>query len=128
MAKRDHKGKTGKSGGKDVQFDEVDLIILDILGSDSPMIEGLAVPEPSGSNLIQPISMAIPSESPQSAPTVPSFEPQATTPPSNSTKQKKRVNPSLDDEETVLRKNGLSYSPSSLSTDIVSVLMPTYVS
>jgi hypothetical protein len=81
----------------------VDLIILDILGSESPMIEGLAVPEPSGSNLVQPISIVI-SESPQSVATVLLLEPQVLTPPSNSAKQKKRANPSLDDEETILRK------------------------
>jgi hypothetical protein len=99
-----------------VQFDEVDLIILDILGSDSPMIEGLAVPDPPGSNLIWAISMAFP-ESPQSILSVPSLEPQSPSPISNSTKQKNRVNSSLDDQESILRKKRIEVQIEDLELD-----------
>ena len=48
--KRDKKGKTGRRGGKAIQYDEADLIILEIIGKDSPLLEGLGIPE-SGTNL-----------------------------------------------------------------------------
>lgn len=43
--------KTGTGGGNDKVLDEVDTIILDILGKDSKVVDGLRLPE-SGDNVI----------------------------------------------------------------------------
>lgn len=43
--KKDNRGRTGTAGGKDCKLTEVDNIILDIVGKESPVVEGLCVGE-----------------------------------------------------------------------------------
>lgn len=43
--KKDNRGKTGTGGGKDCKLTEVDHMILDIVGKESPVVEGLGVGE-----------------------------------------------------------------------------------
>uniref|UniRef100_A0A915HQC2 Uncharacterized protein n=1 Tax=Romanomermis culicivorax TaxID=13658 RepID=A0A915HQC2_ROMCU len=45
MRNRDAKQKTGEPGGADVKYSKIDLKVLDIIGSKSPAVEGLNVPE-----------------------------------------------------------------------------------
>ena len=48
--KRDNARKTGSAGGKDSLMDEVALAILDILESDSAVVDGLNLPECYGNS------------------------------------------------------------------------------
>lgn len=48
--KRDNRAKTGSAGGKKCIYDEADYIILDIIGKESPVLEGIMAPESSGTN------------------------------------------------------------------------------
>lgn len=48
QAKRDNARKTGTSGGKAAKLDDVDQAILDIIGTDSPVVNGLDLPETGG--------------------------------------------------------------------------------
>jgi len=41
QAKRDNANMTGTGGGKEVKYNEMDLLILDILGKDNPSVEGI---------------------------------------------------------------------------------------
>ncbi|CAG7716528.1 unnamed protein product [Allacma fusca] len=50
MAKRDNQKKTGSSGGENCKFDEADLIVFDIIGIDSPVLDGINLPESSGTS------------------------------------------------------------------------------
>ncbi|XP_049316837.1 uncharacterized protein LOC125779523 [Bactrocera dorsalis] len=50
MSKRDNARNTGSRGGKDKVMDEADLAILDILESDSAVVEGLNLPETYGNS------------------------------------------------------------------------------
>lgn len=37
--------KTGAEGSPDLKLDDLDLLVLDILGNDSPIVQGLGVPD-----------------------------------------------------------------------------------
>ncbi|CAB3256954.1 unnamed protein product [Arctia plantaginis] len=50
MEKRDNRLQTGSGGGKKCKYDDSDEMILKIIGKDSPAIDGLQIPESSGSN------------------------------------------------------------------------------
>ncbi|XP_049306219.1 uncharacterized protein LOC125777788 [Bactrocera dorsalis] len=50
MSKRDNARNTGSGGGKDKVMDEADLAILDILESDSAVVDGLNLPESYGNS------------------------------------------------------------------------------
>lgn len=43
QAKKDNAKKTGAAGGKDKKFTPVDDIVLEIIGTESPIIEGIGV-------------------------------------------------------------------------------------
>ncbi|XP_062534695.1 uncharacterized protein LOC134203873 [Armigeres subalbatus] len=45
MEKRDNARKTGTGGGYDAKTNDVDMLVYDILGKESPVLEGLSVPE-----------------------------------------------------------------------------------
>ncbi|XP_036337086.1 putative uncharacterized protein DDB_G0282129 [Rhagoletis pomonella] len=47
-AKRDNAKSTGTAGGKNAKLDEVDNCILDILGNESTVVQGLGQPESDG--------------------------------------------------------------------------------
>lgn len=51
IKKRDAKNKTGAAGGVDVKYSKIDLKVLEILGVDSPVVEGLNIQE-AGLSLI----------------------------------------------------------------------------
>lgn len=40
---------TGKEGGKKCQYDEIDIMILDIIGNDSVLVQGIGLPGSSTS-------------------------------------------------------------------------------
>ncbi|KAL1516191.1 hypothetical protein ABEB36_000110 [Hypothenemus hampei] len=48
LAKRDNTRKTGTGGGKDLKINEVDSSIFDIIDSESPVLDGIDIPESSG--------------------------------------------------------------------------------
>ncbi|XP_063235645.1 uncharacterized protein LOC134538339 [Bacillus rossius redtenbacheri] len=45
MKKVDNRKKTGAAGGPDCKYAEVDILVLDIIGKDSPVIQSLGVTE-----------------------------------------------------------------------------------
>lgn len=47
--KKDSRLQTGSGGGKKCRYDDADELIFKIIGKDSPALEGLPVPESSGS-------------------------------------------------------------------------------
>ncbi|KAF2890934.1 hypothetical protein ILUMI_15240 [Ignelater luminosus] len=50
LPKRDNRKKTGRGSGDDTHVTEMDTIVYDIIGKDSPVLDGLPIPESSGSN------------------------------------------------------------------------------
>ena len=42
--------KTGTGGGKKCKFDAIDNLVFEIIGTESPVLDGLPVPESSGSD------------------------------------------------------------------------------
>lgn len=46
--KRDNRRKTGSAGGKKFKYDDADKIIFEIIGTESPILDGLEIPEASG--------------------------------------------------------------------------------
>ncbi|XP_047986608.1 uncharacterized protein LOC125226616 [Leguminivora glycinivorella] len=53
IEKRDNRQQTGSAGGKKCRYDDVDELVLKIIGKESPVLEGLCVPESSGSDQAQ---------------------------------------------------------------------------
>ena len=49
-AKRDKRNKTGEGGGRSCALDEADDLIYQIIGKESPVLDGLDVPESSGTS------------------------------------------------------------------------------
>ncbi|KAF2883832.1 hypothetical protein ILUMI_22334 [Ignelater luminosus] len=49
-ALRDNRKKTGRGGGDDTHVTEMDTIVCGIIGKDSLVLDGLPIPESSGSN------------------------------------------------------------------------------
>ncbi|KAF2889268.1 hypothetical protein ILUMI_16905 [Ignelater luminosus] len=50
LAKRDNRKKIRRGSGDDTHVTEMDTIVYDIIGKDSPVFDGLSIPESSGSN------------------------------------------------------------------------------
>lgn len=46
--KVDKSKKTGADGGPDSQLDEVDLLVLEVIGEESPVIRGLGISDSMG--------------------------------------------------------------------------------
>lgn len=73
QTKLDNAKQTGSGGGKDAKLTDVDLKVLEILGRDTPTIDGTGVPEsrrnvPVGlldSRLIVPATPSVPRKSPR---------------------------------------------------------------
>ncbi|XP_063361666.1 uncharacterized protein LOC134650664 [Cydia amplana] len=57
IEKRDNRNQTGSAGGKKWQFDETDGIIMSIIGKNTPVLEGLTVPESSGTQAAETIQV-----------------------------------------------------------------------
>lgn len=45
QAKVDNRRRTGTQGGAEAKYNEIDNIVLDIIGKDSPALQSLKVPE-----------------------------------------------------------------------------------
>ncbi|KAF2891034.1 hypothetical protein ILUMI_15139 [Ignelater luminosus] len=50
FSKRDNRKKTRRGSGDDTHVTEMDTIVYDIIGKDSPVFDGLPISESSGSN------------------------------------------------------------------------------
>ncbi|KAF2892590.1 hypothetical protein ILUMI_13582 [Ignelater luminosus] len=54
-AKGDNQKKTGRGSGDDTHVTEMDTIVYDIIGNDSPVLDGLLIPRSSRSNFSEAV-------------------------------------------------------------------------
>ncbi|KAF2892591.1 hypothetical protein ILUMI_13583 [Ignelater luminosus] len=54
-AKRNNQKKTGRGSGDDTHVTEMDTIVYDIIGNDSPVLDGLPIPKSSRSNSFEAV-------------------------------------------------------------------------
>lgn len=104
--KRDAKNKTGRRGGRSMEYTGADLVILEIIGLDSPVLEGLPVPEASGTNreeLVEPPAATAAPPRPPSPPVTGGAQPNF-----NCRRQRgRRFIAANDEEESELKRKKL---------------------
>ena len=107
--KRDNKKQTGSGGGRAKVLDDNDSILLDIIGNESPVLDGLPVAESSGTDrLAELIREYLPDEDGDEIPDT-AQPPPAPTPPIRPSKKKTLYQTNLDmkrrvvDDQQVIR-------------------------